>query len=245
VTNALAAHFSLLTRPFIWMERKGPSTQKVTSWKWTACAWDQPRAKVVSYNLYIKGHQWLGYTCGCCCYVLEWRQKSIPFHLLRAETRLTRVNASHISLCVCVYSFIWPQTLRPALAGRPREVPDIKGVGGRNKSASIARWMLIEHQKPSCVHALTICNNNNNHHPFCVWCCQSNLYWLWDTVTPAGICLLAIIYEQRKSMSVRVIQAGALTSPLPIDVVKVSTGTDSRDTISNRAIVIVLIYRRG
>jgi hypothetical protein len=174
-------------------------------------------------------------------------RNQFPFIYWEQKTRLTRVNASHISLCVCVcvYSFIWPQTLRPALAGRPREVPDIKGVGGRNKSASIARWMLIEHQKPSCVHALTICNNNNNHHPFCVWCCQSNLYWLWDTVTPAGICLLAIIYEQRKSMSVRVIQDGALTSPLPIDVVKVSTGTHSRDTISNRAIVIVLIYRRG
>jgi hypothetical protein len=135
VANALAAQFSLLTRPFIWMERKGPSTQKVTSWKWTACAWDQPSSQSRLVQFIYKGHQWLGYTCGCCCcYVLEWRQKSIPFHLLRAETRLTRVNAFQISLCVCVYSFIWPQTLRPALAGRPREVPDIKGVGAGIKA---------------------------------------------------------------------------------------------------------------
>ncbi len=144
-------------RLYEWREKRGPSTQKVTSWKWTACAWDQPRAKVVSYNSYsIKGHQWLGYTCGCCCYLLEWRQKSIPFHLLRAETRLTRVNAFQISLCVCVYSFIWPQTLRPALAGRPREVPDIKGVGvgggGERKHSALDADWTTEAKLCTCPH---------------------------------------------------------------------------------------------
>jgi hypothetical protein len=168
---------------------------------------------------------------------IYWEQR-------RGWPESTRPISHCVCMCVCLFFYLTADSSSSsgrASAGSSRH----KRGGGRNKSASIARWMLIEHQKPSCVHALTICNNNNNHHPFCVWCCQSNLYWLWDTVTPAGICLLAIIYEQRKSMSVRVIQAGALTSPLPIDVVKVSTGTDSRDTISNRAIVIVLIYRRG
>jgi hypothetical protein len=79
---------------------------------------------------------------------IYWEQR-------RGWPESTRPISHCVCMCVCLFFYLTADSSSSsgrASAGSSRH----KRGGGRNKSASIARWMLIEHQKPSCVHALTI-----------------------------------------------------------------------------------------
>lgn len=111
------------------------------------------------------------------------------------ETRLTRVNPSH---CVSAFTF---DRIRPSSfssPGRRREVPRWALKGSRNKKRKQRCWLNI---KPSCVlympslyhlyiYIYILYYIIIIHKPsgvLCVWCCESNLLTVFETMSPAGI----------------------------------------------------------